>query len=85
MKGRTRRKHRAGDDAATRSLVPNDPPDRPRDNIAQAAAMTILPILDTLIPFLIWWEARRLDGSQNLGLDKVGDDLGTGGLERTRR
>jgi hypothetical protein len=47
--------------------------------------MTILPILDTLIPFLIWWEARRLDGSQNLGLDKVGDDLGTGGLERTRR
>jgi hypothetical protein len=65
--------------------VPNDPPDRPRDNIARAAAMTILPILDTLIPFLIWWEARRLDGSQNLGLDKVGDDLGTGGLERTRR
>lgn len=65
--------------------MPNDPPDRLQDDIARAAAMTILPILDTLIPFLIWWEARRLDGSQNLGLDKVGDDLGTGGLDGTRR
>ena len=57
------------------------PSDRPREHKARTETMTILlSVLDGLIPFLIWWDARRLDGSQDLGLDKVGDDLGTGGL-----